>query len=113
MDSKTRIIEILGEYVHKAAFNGAAARYYAVPVGVTVFHSEVGAAVLHEHIVFFEATLVQEEGQALAGREFSFGVLGLDAFLSAAQAGFGPAFHQFLNIVRLDAHICVCLFLQI
>ncbi len=69
------------------------------------FHAEVGAAVLHEHVEFFKTAGVQQEGQALAGRFLALGVLCLDALFAAAQAGLGAAFHQFLDILCLNAHI--------
>ncbi len=97
--------EVLGKNVNQAAVDGAAAGNHAVAVRMALVHSEVGAAVLYKHVKFFKAAFVQQQGQAFPGRHFSFGVLGLDAFFTTAHAGLGPAFHQFLNIIRLDTHI--------
>ena len=97
--------EILGKNVYQAPVDGAAAGYHAVTVRMALVHPEIGASVLYKHVKFLKAAFVQQQGQAFAGRHFPFGVLGFDAFFTAAHAGFGPAFHQFLNIIRLDAHI--------
>ncbi len=91
--------EVLGENVHQAAADGAATGDDSVSVGVALFHPEVGAAMLHEHVILFETARVQQHLQALAGRFLAFGVLGFDALFAAAQTGFGTAFHQFLDIL--------------
>jgi len=66
---------------------------------------------LHEHIELFERTFVKQHGQAFAGRVFAFLMLGVDSFLAAAEAGFLSALNKFFDVVLLDAHIEIDLFL--
>jgi hypothetical protein len=42
--------------------------------------------VLDEHVIFFEAAGIEQNGKALAGSQAALGVLGLNALLTAAEA---------------------------
>src|SRR5690242_9012055 len=54
---------------------------------------------LDEHVPFFERTFVEQELDALAGRELALGVLGLDALCSAALTGVLALFLQRIDDV--------------
>ena len=49
------------------------------------------AAVLDEHVEFFERAVIEQELDALTRGELAASVLGLDALDPAAEAGFGTA----------------------
>jgi hypothetical protein len=70
-----------------------------------LLHSEVRAAVLDEHVIFFETAFVKEQGEPLAGSHLSFLMLGIDPFLASAQAGGFTSGDQFFDVFLLDAHI--------
>ena len=76
-----------------------------VTVRMAFLHSEISAAMLDEHVVFFKRTFIEEEGQPFTGCEFALGMLGLNAFLASAQPGAIPAFHKFSDFVFLYAHV--------
>ena len=80
-------------------------RYYAVTVEVLLFHSEICAAMLDEHVEFLETSFVEKQSDSLTCRELSFLVLSVNAFLSSAHSGIGPALNQFLDIILLDTHL--------
>ena len=67
-------------------------------------HPEVGAAVLHEHIEFFKAALIEKEREPLAGGKLSLAVLGIYALLTSSELGGSPALNQFLDFFLLNAH---------
>ena len=77
--------EVLAEDEHHAAVYRAVPRDDAVAEDLVVFHAEVGAAMLDERIPFLETVLVEQELDALAGRQLAAGVLGVDALLPAAE----------------------------
>ena len=54
---------------------------------MALVHAEVGAAVFLEHVPLFEAAVVEQQFDALAGRQLALGVLGIDALLATTQAG--------------------------
>ena len=70
--------------VHRAAPGDDAIAGHAL-----LGHAEVAAAVLDEHVVFLERIVVEEQLQALAGRELALRVLPFDPRLAAAQPGPG------------------------
>ena len=100
--------EILRKDIHYTAVDGAAAGHHAVAVEVLLVHAEVRAAVLHEHIVLLEAALeaafVEKERNPLAGGQLALGMLGLDAFLPAAETGVRAPLNQLLDVLSLNAH---------
>ncbi len=61
---------------------------------------------LHEHVELLEAAFVQQHVDPFAGGEFAFGVLPVDALLSATECGFFAPFDQltdlFLNITHTN-----------
>lgn len=61
--------------------------------GIFVFlRAEIGAAVADGHVVFFKTALIQQDFQPLPGGEYTFGVLGSDTPLAAAQMGIVVSF---------------------
>jgi len=68
-------------------------------------HPEIRAAVLDEHIEFFEAARVEETFETLPRGEFAFLVLGVYALLAATEPGGGPALYEFIDPVLLYVHI--------
>ena len=63
--------------------------------------AEVAAAMLDEHVVFLERVVVEEQLQALSGRELALCVLAFDPRLAAAQPGPGTALLQRMpNVVH-------------
>jgi hypothetical protein len=50
-------------------------------------HAEIGAAVLDEHIEFFETARVEEAFETLPRGEFAFLMLGVYALLTATEPG--------------------------
>ena len=81
--------EVLREDVDVAAVDAATAGDDAVARGARGVHAEVGAAVSDEGIEFSEGGGVEEEGEALASGELTFGVLGGDAGGATADKGGG------------------------
>ena len=81
--------EILAEHEHQPAVDGAVAGDHAVARGAGVGHAEVGAAMLDEHVPFFEAARIEQDFDTLAGAELAAFVLRVDAALPSAQAGGG------------------------
>ena len=89
--------EVLREDVDEPAVDPPVARDHAVAGDLLLGHAEVQAAVLHELVELFEATLVEQDLDALAGRELAFGVLALLALGAAARLGA-------LNLVTKHVH---------
>src|SRR5215470_4189100 len=58
---------------------GAVSRDHAVAGGLLLRHTEVGAAMLDEHVPLFEGVRVEQQLDALACRELALCVLGVDA----------------------------------
>ncbi len=75
--------EVLDEEVDQPAVDRPPPRDDAVAGDAVRLHAKVGRAVFDEGVEFFEAALVQQDFQALAGRELAAGVLGLDALFPA------------------------------
>ena len=51
-----------------------------------LLHAEVDAVMLDVHVIFFEAALIEEDAEPLAGGQPALGVLRRDALLAAAHA---------------------------
>ena len=96
--------EILCKDIDEPAVDRAAAGHHAVSVGMALVHAEVRAAVMDEHVVFFETAFVEKEGQTLARRKFSLFMLRSDALFAAAETGFCPTLNEFGDILSLYAH---------
>jgi hypothetical protein len=86
--------EVLGEQEHGAAVHGAPAGDHAVAGDLGLLHAEVAGAVLDEHVELLERTLVEQQLDALAGRQLAALVLRLDARHAATQAGLLAALFQ-------------------
>ena len=77
--------EVLAVDEHQPAVDRAVAGHHAVARNLLVRHAEVVAAMLDEHVPFFEALRIKQEIEAFARRQLALGVLGVDALLSAAE----------------------------
>ncbi len=72
----------------QAAVDGAVTDDDAVARGLFgLVHAEVDAAVLLEHVPFFEGTRIEQQLDAFAGRQLALGVLAVDTLLATAEAG--------------------------
>ena len=69
---------LLGEDEGLPTVDGAVAGDDAVPEELLIFHTEIGAAVLHEPADLDEGAGIEEEINALAGRQLAAFVLLLD-----------------------------------
>ena len=103
--------EVLREDEHHAAVDGAVAGHHAVAGDLAVGHAEIDAAVLLEHVPFFEGAVVEQQFDALARRQLALGVLGVDALLAAAEAGLLALFVQllddFVHVIALLVVTCL------
>ena len=79
---------------HHAAVDRAVAGDAAVARDFVVFHAEIGAAMLDEHVVFLEGIGVEQDFQPLARGELALGVLRLDARRRRRLHGRGRAYAQ-------------------
>ncbi len=95
--------EVLAEHEHQPAIDGAVTDDDAITDDLLLGHVEIGAAMLDEHVPFFEAAFVEEQFDALAGAQLALGVLGVDALLAAAEFG-GSAF--VLQLLEDGLHAC-------
>ena len=77
--------EVLCEGIDQAAVDRARAGDHAVAGDLLRLHPEVGAIMLDEHVIFFEAAGIEQHRQALAGSQAALGMLGRDPFLAAAK----------------------------
>src|SRR5205823_3254528 len=88
--------KVLREDVDQAAVDRAGAGDNTVTGYFLLRHPEVGAIVLDEHVIFFEAAGIEQHAEALAGGQPPFGVLRGDALFAAAEAGkLAPLFELF------------------
>ena len=81
----TKYSEVLAKNKDQTAIDHAVAGDHAIARDLVFFHAEVHAAVLHKHVPLFKRAFVKQQLQTLAGREFAFFVLRVDAFLATAQ----------------------------
>ena len=91
--------EILGENIDHAAIHRTPAGNDAITRDALVFHAEIGACVFDEHVEFFERAFIEQQFHALAGGQLAAAMLGINALLAAAQAGFGTAVFKLLENV--------------
>ena len=89
--------EVLAEHEYQPAVDGAVTDDHAVTDDLLVGHAEVGAAMLDEHVPFFEAALVEQQVDALAGAQLALGMLGVDPLLASAELGGGALVLQLLE----------------
>ncbi len=79
--------EVLREDVDQAAVDRARAGDDAVARERLLLHAEVDAIVLDVHVIFFEAALIEQDAEPLAGGQPALGVLRRDALFAAAELG--------------------------
>ena len=84
--------EVLAEDEDQAAVDGAMAGDHAVAGDVLLVHAEIDAAMLDEHVPFFEGVGIEQQLEALARGQLAFGVLRLDAAVRRRRAGRGARF---------------------
>jgi hypothetical protein len=76
--------EILGEGIDQPAVDRARSADDAVAGDLLRLHPEVGAIMLDEHVIFFEAAGIEQDRQPLASGQPALGVLRRDPLLAAA-----------------------------
>jgi hypothetical protein len=81
----------LRESVDEAAIDAAVSGYDAVAGNDLIGHAEIAATVRDERVGLFEAVWIEQEGDALAGRQLARLAVSPKAIL--ASAGFGLAAH--------------------
>ena len=91
--------EILTEHIDHAPVDRAPAGHDTIAARLALLHAEIGAAMSHEHVVFFETAFIQQQFDPLARRQFALGMLRVDPRLSATQSGPGAPLFQFLKNV--------------
>ena len=85
--------EVLREDIDHAPVHRAPAGDDAVAGDVLLLHAEIGAAMGLEHVVFFEAALIEQQFDALTRGQLALGVLTVDPALTSAKArGVAAAF---------------------
>jgi hypothetical protein len=89
--------EVLGKDKGQAAVDPAPAGDHAVPGNPIPGHAELGDAMLDEHVELLEGALVEQEVDALAGRELALGVLGGDALGASAHPRLFAALLEFFQ----------------
>ena len=67
-------------------------------------HSEIRAAMLHEHIELLETARVKEPGESFPRCQLSFGVLCVNALLPSSESGRGASFDELCDFFFLYAH---------
>ena len=91
--------EVLAEDKDQPPVDGAVAGDHAVARNALRLHAEIGATVLHEHVVFLEGAFVEQHFKAFTRRQLAAPVLRLDALLPAAEAGPGALGFQHVHYV--------------
>ncbi len=81
--------EVLTEGEDQPAVDGAVAGDHTVARDLLLLHAEVGAAMLDEHVPFFEGAGIEQEVETFARGELALGVLRLHPLAAAASAGGG------------------------
>ncbi len=103
--------EVFREDIDEAAIDGALAGDNAVAGDLLLIHAEIGALMLNEHVVFFEAAFIQQHFDTLPRAELAFGVLAFDSCSATALTGlFAFGFQRFDHVLHgaLPA-FCFCL----
>ena len=97
----TKDREVLAVNEDQASVDHAVASDHTIAGDLVVFHAEVGAAVLDEHIPLFKSAFIKQHLEPFTRRQLAFGVLGLDALGTATQTG-GCAlvFELFKNVLH-------------
>ena len=92
--------KVLAEDVNHAPIDGAPSRDNPVACRLALFHAEVCRAVPHEHVEFFERSLIEQKLYALPRCQFALGVLRIDASLSAACTSISAPTLEFCENIR-------------
>ena len=71
----------------------------AVAEVLLLVETEIDGAMGHEHVSLFEAAFVEQDGDTLACRHLTFGMLGVDALLATAETGLVALLQQFLDFL--------------
>ena len=90
--------EVLCKDEYQATVDGTAAGYHTVAQELLLLHSEVMAAVLLEHVVLLEGTLVEQHLDALAGSVLTFIMLLLNGFLATTETSLLALLDELLNL---------------
>ena len=94
--------EILAEHKNQAPVDHPVTGHHTVAGDCVLGHAEIGAAVLDEHVPFFEGTFIEQNLQAFARGELALGVLRVNAPLPAALARpFALGFELFKNLLHV------------
>jgi len=89
--------EVLGIDIDQPAVNRAPTSHHAVGQPALVAHADPAGLIGHEGIYLAEGTRVEQQFDPLAGGEFAFGVLCLDALLTASHQALRTQFAQLLK----------------
>ena len=90
--------EVLREDEHQTAVDGTASGYDAVAEELLLLHTEVMTAVLLEHVVLLERTLVEQHLDALTGCVLATVVLLLNRFLTTTETGLFALLDELLDL---------------
>ena len=71
---------------------------------MALVHSEIVATVAYEHIIFFETSFIQQQGQSLSCGKFALGVLSFNPLSPSALPSRLPSLHQFPDFFLLTSH---------
>jgi hypothetical protein len=95
--------EVLGKDIDLAAVDGAPAGDDAVARDLLAIHAEIHRPVCDIHVELLEGALVEQDLEALAGRQLALGMLCLDTLLAPAEPCLSPAF---LDLTQNCSHVC-------
>ena len=92
--------EVLREDEDQTAVDGTVTDDDTVTRGLfRLIHTEIGTAVLLEHVPFFEGLRVEQQLDAFAGGQLALLVLAVDTLLATAEAGQFALFFQLADDV--------------
>ena len=89
--------EVFRKEINRATVYRAPAGDHAVARDFPFFHAEFMAIMFDEHVDFFETALIEQQVDALAGRQLATAVLCFDAGFTASQTRHAAAFFEFFN----------------
>lgn len=96
--------EILAEDEHLSAVDQTVASDHTVTVVVLLVHAELVASVGLQHVVLAEASLVEQQANALSSSELSTVVLSVNSLLSTTQQSALASLFQALSERILQRH---------
>ena len=74
------------------------AGHHAVAEEGLLLHVEIYTAVSDKHVELFKRTLIQQQGDTLAGGQFALLVLFVDTFLATTHFGLAPLVKEFFYL---------------